>query len=381
MADEYFFSCEKLTVGYNKKPLISDISVRIKRGEILTLIGPNGAGKSTVLKSISKQLSTISGAVFIGKDELSDMSPKKLAKRLSVVLTERVRPNLMTVGELVVSGRYPYTDCFGRLTDEDKRIVDEVLEQVHASDLYDRNINSLSDGQRQRVMLARALCQQPEIIVLDEPASFLDVKYKTELLEVLHEMSRSKGITIVLSLHEIDLAAKISDKIMCVKGEHILKIGKPEEIFCGGTISELYGIEQRKYNPLFGSLELYLSVSGKTNVFVIGGNGSGINFYRLLRRLGISFYAGILFENDIDYQIASVLAEKTIHCPPFFAPDKEIVRLAEDSMLKCEYVIDCGCEIGEINKANESLLKAAAENGKIILRDFSEVEKLITRMA
>lgn len=376
MADEYFFSCEKLTVGYNKKPLISDISVGIKRGEILTLIGPNGAGKSTILKSISKQLSKIGGAVFIGGDELSDLSPKKLAKRLAVVLTDRIRPDLMTVGELVASGRYPYTDCFGRLTDEDRRIVDEVLEQVHAADLYNCEINSLSDGQRQRVLLARALCQQPEIIVLDEPASFLDVKYKTELLETLREMSRSKGITVVLSLHEIDLAAKISDRIMCVKGEHILKIGNAEEIFGGDTISELYGIEQGKHNSLFGSLELFFPVNNKPDVFVIGGNGSGINYYRLLRRLGISFYAGILFENDIDYQIASVLAEKTIHCAAFSAPNDEIIKSAEELMMKCKYIIDCGCEIGEINKANEMLLKNAEKSGKIILREISEVEKL-----
>ncbi|MCH5204700.1 MAG: ABC transporter ATP-binding protein [Oscillospiraceae bacterium] len=376
MTDEFYFSCKGLTVGYNKKPLISDISVGIKRGEILALIGPNGAGKSTILKSISKQLSLISGSVFIGGDELSDLSPKGLAARLAVVLTDRVCPELMTVGELVASGRYPYTNAFGKLTEDDRRIVRESLEQVHALELYDREISTLSDGQRQRVMLARALCQQPEIIVLDEPVSFLDIKHKTELLETLHEMSKSKGITIVLSLHEIDLAAKISDKIMCVRGEHILKIGTPEEIFVGNTVSELYEIELGKYNPLFGSSELFLPTSGDPKVFVIGGNGSGIIFYRLLRRLGISFYAGILFENDIDFQIASVLAKKTVSCSAFSKPDEQTIRLAEDCMEGCEYVIDCGCEIGEINKANETLLKNAEEKGKTILRELSEVERL-----
>lgn len=374
--NDFYFSCKQLTVGYNKKPLISDISVGIKRGEILTLIGPNGAGKSTILKSISKQLSAISGKVFVGNDELSDLPPKKLSRRMAVMLTERIVPELMTVGELVSSGRYPYTNAFGKLTDEDRRIVNDALEQVHALDLYDREISSLSDGQRQRVMLARALCQQPEMIVLDEPVSFLDIKHKTELLELLYEMSRNKGITIILSLHEIDLAAKISDRIMCVKGEHITKIGTPEEIFTDNTISELYEIDDGKYNSLFGSTELFLLVSGKPRFFIIGGNGSGIPFYRLLRRLGLSFYAGILFENDVDFQIASVLAERTVHCPAFSRPDGRTVELAEELMKQCDYVIDCGCEIGEINKANEELLKNAAESGKTILRNFSEVEKL-----
>lgn len=374
--DDFYFSCKQLTVGYNKKPLISDISVGIKRGEILTLIGPNGAGKSTILKSISKQLSAISGKVFVGGDELSELSPRKLSKRMAVMLTERLVPELMTVGELAASGRYPYTNAFGKLTDEDRRIVNEALEQVRALELYNMEISSLSDGQRQRVMLARALCQQPEIIVLDEPVSFLDIKHKTELLELLYEMSRNKGITIILSLHEIDLAAKISDRIMCVKGEHITKIGAPEEIFTDSTISELYEIDEGKYNSLFGSTELFLPASGKPRVFVIGGNGSGIPFYRLLRRLGISFYAGILFENDVDFQIASRLAEKTVSCAAFSKPDEQTIRLAEEHIQRCEYVIDCGCEIGEINRANEILIKNAEESGKTVLRKISEIEKL-----
>lgn len=372
---EYFFSTESLTVGYGGKPLISDISIGVKRGEILTLIGPNGSGKSTILKSITRHLAAISGVVFIDQKSMKEMSNKETATRLSVVLTERVNPEMMTCYDMVATGRYPYTNGFGLLTARDREIVEESLKRVHALDLSDRDFTATSDGQRQRIMLARAICQEPEIIVLDEPTSFLDIRHKIELLGILREMAKVKNITVVMSLHEIDLAYKISDKVMCVKGDYITDFGTPEEIFSGDRINSLYEIEHGSYDVLFGSVEL-AAAEGEPRVLAVGGNGSGIPFYRILQKLGIPFAAGILFENDMDYRVADVLASQVISEKAFTPVSENTKARAEELLKTVEYVIDCGCEIGEYNRANGELLKKAEREGKKIIHSLKEAEKV-----
>lgn len=359
MKTDFYFSTNALTVGYNGKALISDISLGLKKGEILTLIGPNGSGKSTILKSITRHLATISGVVYIDQKNMRTMNGRDVATRMAVVLTERVRPELMTCGELVASGRYPYTNSFGRLTARDHEIVREALRRVHAEDLYDRDFTAISDGQRQRIMLARAIAQEPEIIVLDEPTSFLDIRHKIELLEILNDMAKKQNITVVMSLHEIDLACKVSDKIVCVKGDHIAAYGKPDEIFSDTRVSELYEIERGSYNALLGSVEL-AKPTGDPQIFLIGGAGYGIRYYRALQKANIPFAAGILWENDLDYAVASVLAEETVSVKPF-APitDMEIAH-AKRIMDRVHTVIDCGCPIGEYNRAHAELLQYAA---------------------
>ena len=236
---EYFVHSEQMTVGYDGKPLIRDIEIRLNRGEILTLIGPNGAGKSTILKSLTRQLKLVGGTVYLDQKLMSQMSGKEVAQKLAVVTTERIRPELMTCEDIVATGRYPYTGTLGILSEGDWEKVHKAMEMVHALDFKDRDFTEISDGQRQRILLARAICQEPEVIVLDEPTSFLDVKYKLELLAILRQMAKEKGITVIMSLHEIDLAEKISDKIICVSGETIFAYGTPEAIFKEETIRSL----------------------------------------------------------------------------------------------------------------------------------------------
>ena len=186
----YFFYTDQLTVGYDGKPLIKEINIQLNKGEILTLIGPNGAGKSTILKSITRQLSLISGTVYLEQEQMSRMTNREVSKKLAVVLTERMRPELMTCEDVVSTGRYPYTGTLGILSAEDKEKVKSAMEMVHAWDLKDRDFTAISDGQRQRILLARAICQEPEIIILDEPTSFLDIRHKLELLAILKKICR-----------------------------------------------------------------------------------------------------------------------------------------------------------------------------------------------
>lgn len=368
---------ESLAVGYNGKPLISDISLSVAKGEIVTLIGPNGSGKSTILKSITKHLATIAGTVYIDGKNVRLLSGKDIAKKLAVVLTERVRPELMTCREMVAAARYPYTGSFGLLTDHDREVVDRSLEIVHALDIADQDVTAISDGQRQRVLLARAICQEPEIIVLDEPTSFLDIRHKIELLEILSDMAKNKGISVVMSLHEIDLAERISDRIVCVKGERIAAYGTPDEIFSDETIAGLYGIENGSFNALLGSVELSAPM-GEVRCFVIGGGGFGIPFYRALRKRGIAFAAGILQPNDMDMAVASVLARTVLCTEPFMPVSESLVGKARKAIDSVDFVIDCGCPVGDFNKANADLLSYAREKGKKVVRSLKELSEAVT---
>lgn len=353
-----YLETKELSVGYQGKPLIKDINVQFKMGEIVTLIGPNGSGKSTILKSITKHLQTIKGTVWIGKDELGKLTYKDLSKKTAVVLTERIKPELMTCRDVVASGRYPYTGSMGILKKSDEEIIDEAMIEVNVLDLSSKSFLEISDGQKQRILLARAICQQPEMIVLDEPTSFLDIRHKIELLGILRRMAREKGTTVIMSLHEIDLAQKISDRIMCVNGDKIAYFGTPDEIFRDDLIQKLYGIEQERFNLLFGSVELP-KIEGEADTFVISGAGSGIPVFRDLQKKGIPFYAGILYSNDIDYQIAKALAKDVIVEEAFEKISDEVYEKACDLIEKCKNVIICDVKIGEQNVRLADLIEKA----------------------
>ncbi|MBQ6392832.1 MAG: ABC transporter ATP-binding protein, partial [Eubacterium sp.] len=336
--DNYFFHTEKLTVGYNGVPLIQDIEIGLKKGEILTLIGPNGAGKTTIIRSMIQQLKPVAGVVYLEDRPMKDITGHELSKRLSVVLTERIRPEMMTCREVVATGRYPYTGRFGILGEEDNKIVDEAMELVDITFLNDRDFLKTSDGQKQRVMLARAICQEPDIIVLDEPTSFLDIRYKLEFLSIIQNMSRKKGLSVIMSLHELDLAGRISDKIACIKGDRVDRFGTPEEIFSEGYIQKLYDMDVGSYNEKSGDLELG-KVEGDPRIFVIAGDGSGTETFRRLQREQIPFAAGILWENDIDYSAALALAAEVVSVKAFCPIAQSDMDRAKKLIDSCDQVI------------------------------------------
>lgn len=250
-----FLSTENLTVGYDGQPLIREVCLSVQRGRIVTLIGPNGSGKSTILKTVVGQLSKVSGTVLLEGSPMEQLRQNEIAKKMAILMTQRVHPELMTCFDVVSTGRYPYTGALGLLSKEDKRIVMDAMALVHSADLADRPFEAISDGQRQRILLARALCQQPELIVLDEPTSYLDIRYKLELLSILKRMVREKNLAVLMSLHELDLAARVSDTVVCVAGDRIDKVGKPEEIFTREYIAKLYHMEPGKYDACFDTLE------------------------------------------------------------------------------------------------------------------------------
>ena len=364
---DYYFSTKDLFIGYNGKAVVENININVKKGEIIALIGPNGAGKSTLLRSIARELPLISGSVWLDGKNMKDYSFKELSTKMAVVLTDRLKVELMTCHDIVATGRYPYTGRLGTLSREDEDKVDKALETVQALELGSRDFNAISDGQKQRVLLARAICQEPEIILLDEPTSFLDVKHKLELLSILSRMARQNDITVIASLHEIDLAEKVADRIISVKGDRIFKFGEPKEVFEEGTIKELYDIDNGFFDPVFGSIELQKPAGDVPEVFVIGGGGSGIPVYRYLQKRNIPFATGILFENDTDYRLARLLAAETVSVPAFSVMDEACVKRAAELIKSCKKVINAGPPEGPGYECMKELLEAAG--GKVCAAD------------
>lgn len=359
---EYYLRTDDMTVGYDK-PLIAHIDLRLRRGEIMTLIGPNGAGKSTILKTIVRQLRLLGGLVELDGRSMAQLDPKAVAQKMSVLMTERHQPELMTCRDVAAAGRYPYTGRMGVLSKADWEKVDQALDQVRAAELADRPFSAVSDGQRQRVLLARALCQEPEILVLDEPTSFLDIRHKLELLTTLKDLVAERQLAVVLSLHELDLAQRVSDLVVCVHHNAIERVGPPEDVFTEDYITALYELPRGVYSAAYGSLELP-PVLGWPEVFVIGGGGSGIPAYRRLRRQGIPFAAGVLQENDLDYPAALALAAQVIAAPAFQPIGEAAYARALAVLHGCARVLCCVPAFGPDNAANRRLLQAAQAQGK-----------------
>ena len=245
-----YIKTNNLKVGYGKKVVVDNVNISIDQGEIYTIIGPNGSGKSTMLKTIAKQLDALDGHICIDQVELRNKTPQELAKEMAVCFTGESVKERITCCDVVSLGRYPYTGLLGKLSENDIKIIDEVMDEVGISDLRNEYYNEISDGQRQRILLARALCQEPQILILDEPTTFLDIKFKLEFLNMLLTQVKNKNIAVIMSLHELDMARQISDQIICIKDHKVLKTGTPDEIFKEGFINELFDIKIGSYDEI-----------------------------------------------------------------------------------------------------------------------------------
>ena len=357
---------ESLAVGYDGRALIRDIELHVARGDVIALIGPNGAGKSTILKSVSAYLDPIAGVVRLGGDDLDGLPAKSRARRMSVVLTDHPRTELLTCLDIVEMGRYPYTGGFGQLDDEDKRIVEETMRLANVWEIRHRDFMQTSDGQRQRVLLARAICQSPDVIVLDEPTSYLDIRYQIELLGILRRHAKHKRIGVVMSLHELDMAQKVADYVLCVKGDRIMRAGTPEEIFTRDTIADLYDLEAGTYDPLFGSVEM-ARPEGEPRAFVVAGGGAGAAVFRDLQKRGIPFATGVLHQGDVDHALALSLATEIVEERAFEPIGDAAYARAKDAAARCGTVIVCDIEYGSMNERNRDLVEWARKEGLTVV--------------
>lgn len=234
----------KLTTGYpgkgSAKIVAKDIDATISSGELTCLLGANGVGKSTLLRTLSAFQPPIGGEIEIMGKKLTEYTDKQLATVIGVVLTEKCSLRNMTVEELVGMGRSPYTGFWGNLGKEDKKIVGNAIAMVRIEDLKYRMMHTLSDGERQKVMIAKALAQETPVIFLDEPTAFLDFPSKVEIMQLLHHLSRSTNKTIFLSTHDLELALQIADKIWLMDKVNGVTIGTPEDLSIDGCLSNFF---------------------------------------------------------------------------------------------------------------------------------------------
>jgi len=322
-----------------------------------------------MLKCITRLLNPQIGTVLIEQQDISKLNDIDVAKLRSVVLADRIYPFNMTAMEIITLGRYPHQTFFTDFTQKDRQIIQNCVEILEITDLIDKKFYELSDGQKQKILIARALCQEPKVLILDEPSTHLDAKSRIEILLKLRHIAKLQNITVIASMHEIEIAYRISDKIIVLDDGKLRKYDSPQVIFSTDTISEIYLNEKTVWNPIFGSFELKLDSTNEPRIHVVGGYGTGIPVYRLLARFEQNFSTGILDVNDVDYHLASTIGAKvfsngTTHEPIWFN-GKLVDQLGDISL-----VIDTDFPINRKTRQNIDFIKEIAKKNNAAIFSF-----------
>jgi iron complex transport system ATP-binding protein len=272
-------TAEGVAVGYGGRAVAVGLDLALHAGELACLIGPNGAGKSTLMRSLVGMQPVLAGVVRVCGKPLHGMTAIERARHLGVVLTERPNLGLLSGAGLVALGRHPYTDWRGHLTAHDERVIRWAIDAVGAAELADQPVMELSDGQRQRLMIARVLAQETDVIVLDEPTAFLDLPRRVETLQLLRHLARETGCAVLLSTHELDLALRTADRIWLMHDGHIVS-GAPEDLVLSGAFEQAFASEGVMFDPQTGAFRVAQPSGQRVTV-----SGEGLRMVWLQRML------------------------------------------------------------------------------------------------
>ena len=259
-----------LAVGYGARVVLRDVDVCLAGGELACVLGPNGTGKSTLLRTLAGMQPRLAGSVELDGHDVQRLPARDLARRVSVVLTERAEVGLLRAYDLVALGRYPYTGWAGRMRSHDHAVVAWALEATGASDLASRDVSELSDGERQRVMIARALAQEPVVLLLDEPTAFLDVARRVEVTTLLRGLARDTGRAVLFSTHELDLALRTADSVWLLDTAGRVRVGAPEDLVLDGSFARSFEVEGLTFDTAAGRFVSHGASVGRARV---RGNG------------------------------------------------------------------------------------------------------------
>jgi len=267
---------QDLTIGYkhSRGPdyvVARHLRLSLTAGELVCLIGPNGVGKSTLLRTLAGMQSPLAGCVLLDGHDIRNFKPRELARRLSIVLTEQVNVGILSAYALVALGRIPYTDWMGKLTTRDEEVIRSAIHAVGAEELSARNVSDLSDGERQKIMIARALAQEPTLMILDEPTAYLDLPRRVEVMRILRRLARNSGSAVLLSTHDLDLALRSADSIWLMRTGGIVEVGAPEDLVLTGAFEATFGSEGVQFDRETGSFKLHIDQEGRVRV-----RGAGI---------------------------------------------------------------------------------------------------------
>ncbi|WBU53936.1 ABC transporter ATP-binding protein [Paracoccus sp. SCSIO 75233] len=238
----YPLELRDVRIGYGGKPVVDSLSLGIPRGQFTALLGPNGSGKSTILRSLAGLQRLESGTVLLDGTELARLSPKAIARRIGYLAQGAQAPEGMTVCDLVRQGRYPHRPLFGGWREEDSAAVEDALNLTSVAHLRDRRLDSLSGGQRQRAWIAMTLAQQGEVLLLDEPTTYLDLAHQIELLELLRRLVEERGNTVIAVLHDLNQASRYADRLVLLRDGRLQGEGRPEEVMTSASVLEVFGV-------------------------------------------------------------------------------------------------------------------------------------------
>jgi iron complex transport system ATP-binding protein len=301
---------QALCAGYGQRAVLSKLDLRINSGELICLLGPNGAGKSTLMRTLSGMQASLSGQIQLAGKVLSDWSARERAQRLAVVLTERVQAGLLSGYELVALGRHPHTNWIGGLTDTDHSAVVAAIQAVNAEALADRAVMELSDGERQRLLLARALAQEPQLLVLDEITAFLDLPRRIEAMTLLQKLAHQRQLGVLLSTHDLELALRYADQVWLLNAAGELLQGAPEDLVRDPRFAQSFAREGLSFDPLSGGLSAITSSEARPAVFVQGTCTMSVWLRRGLQRKGF-----VLAANESQAAaIIQVISDAELQC-------------------------------------------------------------------
>lgn len=264
-----------LAIGYEalRRPPVTvaeGIDLRLYAGEVVCLLGPNGVGKTTLMRTLAGMLPPLRGQVLLLGEDLARLEAHERAQRLSVVLTERPGAGLLTGYELVALGRHPYTDWMGRLSERDRAVVQEAVAAVGAEDIAARPVNELSDGQRQKLMIARALAQEPAVILLDEPTAYLDLLHRVEVMRLLRRLAHELDRAVLLSSHDLDLALRTADRLWLMPHQAPIQTGAPEDLILSGAFQQVFHSDQVHFDIDSGAFRM---AEGQAGRIALSGEG------------------------------------------------------------------------------------------------------------
>ncbi len=377
---------ENLKFRYKNKEVLKNINLYIKHRDFLGIIGPNGSGKSTLLKNISRIVCPNKGVVYLDDRLLQEYNNRDLAKKMAVVPQDTTLNFNFNVYDIIMMGRNPYQNRWGNISEEDKKVVKEAMCLTDTYFLRDKNINNLSGGERQRVIIARALAQKPDLLLLDEPTSSLDINYQGEIFDLLTDLNQNLDLTIIVVSHDLNLSSQYCDELILLYEGEIFEAGTPEEVLTPQNIKAVYKTEVIiKENPLTDRPYVTLiprdyqqkcNLPGhKERIHVIAGGGSGKELLKLLHRNGYrNVSCGVLNQGDRDWEVAKRLNMEVVEIPPFAYIDKKSMEKNKEMLKKADVILISKTPFGHGNLANLTVLTEINNNIPIFIIEPKNVE-------
>ncbi|MDI3535192.1 MAG: cobalamin transport system ATP-binding protein [Thermosediminibacterales bacterium] len=363
--------------SYGSRPVLDGITFRINKGDFVGIIGPNGSGKTTLLKTISRVLTPRSGKIVLLNKDINFMTRPEIARRLAVVAQDNRIDFDFTVEEVVLMGRLPHLRRFEKESQKDLAKAHKAMELTRTSHLASRLITELSGGEKQRVMIARALTQQPEVLLLDEPTSHLDINHQTEILDLMKKLSRENKLTIAAVLHDLNTAAHYCDYLILLSEGKVFALGSPQEVITADNIKAVYNSDVLVTNhpvykrpmvtPLSRLEESPEREMLNFSVHVVGGGGAASPLLQKLVTSGYRVTAGVLNISDSDWQKAKALGIPVVEAPPFSAITEKGYKNNLELMQKADAVILASIPFGFGNLKNLEAVLAAAQNGRFTI--------------